>query len=56
MFKALAEESINIELITTSEIKISVVIEEKYLELAVRSLHDIFELKNPGFVKDGPKG
>jgi aspartate kinase len=56
MFKALAEESINIELITTSEIKISVVIEEKYLELAVRSLHEIFELKNPGFVKDGPKG
>jgi aspartate kinase len=56
MFKALAEESINIELITTSEIKISVVIEEKYLELAVRSLHDIFELKNPDFIKDGPKG
>ena len=55
MFKALAEESINIELITTSEIKISVVIEEKYLELAVRSLHDIFELKNSDFVKDGPK-
>ncbi|WP_373089038.1 aspartate kinase [Zhongshania sp.] len=44
MFKALAEESINIQLITTSEIKISVVIDEKYLELAVRSLHAAFEL------------
>ncbi|GAA4089920.1 aspartate kinase [Zhongshania borealis] len=44
MFKTLAEESINIQLITTSEIKISVVIDEKYLELAVRSLHTAFEL------------
>ncbi|WP_339866046.1 aspartate kinase [Pseudohongiella nitratireducens] len=44
MFKTLAEESINIEVITTSEIKISVVIDEKYLELAVRSLHSAFEL------------
>ena len=44
MFKTLAEESINIEVITTSEIKISVVIDEKYLELAVRSLHAAFEL------------
>lgn len=44
MFKALAEENINIEIITTSEIKISVVIEEKYLELAVRALHSAFEL------------
>jgi aspartate kinase len=44
MFKTLAEESINIQLITTSEIKISVVIDEKYLELAVRSLHAAFEL------------
>ena len=39
MFAALAEERINIQMITTSEIKISVVIEEKYTELAVRSLH-----------------
>ncbi len=49
MFKTLAEESINIQLITTSEIKISVVIEEKYLELAVRALHAAFELdQEPG--------
>lgn len=44
MFKTLADESINILLISTSEIKISVVVEEKYLELAVRSLHEAFEL------------
>lgn len=46
MFQALSKESINIQLITTSEIKISVVIEEKYLELAVRALHSAFELKD----------
>ena len=45
MFKILADESINIQMISTSEIKISVVIEEKYLELAVRSLHSGFELE-----------
>ena len=45
MFETLANESINIQLITTSEIKISIVIEEKYLELAVRALHDAFELE-----------
>ena len=45
MFKALAGENINIQIITTSEIKISVVIEEKYLELAVRALHSAFELE-----------
>lgn len=44
MFKTLADESINIGIITTSEIKISVVIDEKYLELAVRSLHSAFNL------------
>jgi len=44
MFKALAKENINIKMISTSEIKISVVIEEKYLELAVRSLHTAFDL------------
>ncbi len=44
MFNVLADESINIQMISTSEIKISVVIEEKYLELAVRSLHDAFKL------------
>ncbi len=47
MFKALADENINIQIITTSEIKISVVIEEKYLELAVRALHSAFELGDP---------
>jgi len=44
MFKALANEGINIMMISTSEIKISCVIEEKYTELAVRTLHDAFEL------------
>ena len=47
MFKTLASEFINIQLITTSEIKISIVIEEKYLELAVRALHEAFELGEP---------
>jgi len=47
MFETLANESINIQLITTSEIKISIVIEEKYIELAVRALHDAFELGDP---------
>ena len=42
MFSALADEGINIQLITTSEIKVSVVIEEKYTELAVRALHAAF--------------
>ena len=45
MFTALADEKINIRMISTSEIKISVVIEEKYLELGVRSLHEAFELE-----------
>ena len=44
MFKTLADEGINIQMISTSEIKISVVIDEKYLELAVRVLHQAFEL------------
>jgi aspartate kinase len=44
MFKTLADEAINIQMISTSEIKISVVIDEKYLELAVRVLHRVFEL------------
>lgn len=46
MFTALAEHNINIQMITTSEIKIAVVIDEKYLELAVRALHSAFELEN----------
>ncbi|MDH4191116.1 MAG: ACT domain-containing protein, partial [Betaproteobacteria bacterium] len=44
MFRTLAEEGINIQMISTSEIKTSVVLEEKYLELAVRVLHKAFEL------------
>ena len=44
MFQALADVGINIQMITTSEIKISVIIEEKFLELAVRALHSSFEL------------
>ncbi|RBP79954.1 aspartate kinase [Marinomonas rhizomae] len=44
MFKALAAESINIQLISTSEIKVSVIIDEKYMELAVRALHSAFKL------------
>ena len=44
MFKALAEEGINIQMISTSEIKISVVVHEKYLELGVRALHAAFNL------------
>jgi len=42
MFEVLAAESINVQMISTSEIKISVVIDEKYTELAVRALHDAF--------------
>ena len=44
MFQALAKEGINIHIISTSEIKISVGIDEKYLELAVRALHEAFGL------------
>ena len=47
MFESLAKENINILMISTSEIKVSVVIEEKYLELAVRSLHTAFDLDAP---------
>ena len=44
MFDCLANDGINIQMITTSEIKISVIIDERYLELAVRGLHSVFEL------------
>ncbi|MCB0625074.1 MAG: aspartate kinase, partial [Saprospiraceae bacterium] len=44
MFAALSKEGINIQMISTSEIKISVVVDEKYLELGVRALHEAFEL------------
>jgi len=47
MFEALSAEGINIQMISTSEIKISVVIQEKYLELAVRALHTAFGLDGP---------
>ncbi len=47
MFRCLSEEGINIQMISTSEIKISVVVDEKYLELAVRVLHRAFELDQP---------
>ena len=45
MFKSLAEEGINIQMISTSEIKVSVVVEDKYLELGVRALHRAFDLE-----------
>jgi aspartate kinase len=47
MFRTLSEEGINIEMISTSEIKISVVVQEKYMELAVRVLHKAFGLDQP---------
>lgn len=47
MFEALAAEGINIRMISTSEIKISVLVEERYLELGVRALHATFELDKP---------
>ena len=47
MFSVLSQESINIQMITTSEIKTSVVIDEKYMELAVRALHKAFDLDQP---------
>ncbi|AXI55658.1 Aspartate kinase Ask_LysC (plasmid) [Pseudoseohaeicola sp. NH-UV-7] len=48
MFKVLSDERINIKVITTSEIKISVLIDRKYMELAVQALHDAFELEKAG--------
>jgi aspartate kinase len=47
MFRALSNEGINIQMISTSEIKTSVVLEDKYMELAVRALHKAFELELP---------
>lgn len=47
MFTTLANENINIKMISTSEIKISVIVDEKYTELAVRVLHDAFQLDKP---------
>jgi aspartate kinase len=48
MFQALSAENVNIKVITTSEIKISVLIDRKYMELAVQALHDAFELEKAG--------
>lgn len=51
MFKALADEGINILMISTSEIKVSVVVDEKYLELGVRTLHSAFGLDKDGYTE-----
>jgi aspartate kinase len=53
MFEALAKEAINIRMISTSEIKVSVVVDEKYLELGVRALHDVFHLDQEPAKKSG---
>ena len=53
MFEALASEGINIQIISTSEIKVSVIIAEKYLELAVRALHSVFELDKEPAAENG---
>ena len=55
MFKVLSDEGINILMISTSEIKVSCVIEEKYTELAVRALHDAFGLEKGGAKKKPAK-
>ena len=52
MFRTLSEEGINIQMITTSEIKTSVVIDEKYMELAVRALHKAFDLDQSAVAAD----
>ena len=54
MFQSLADEGINIQMISTSEIKISVVIDEKYAELAMRALHRAFELDKPPAERRNP--
>ncbi len=56
MFKTLAAEGINIQMISTSEIKVSVVVDEKYLELGVRALHSAFELNKEPIQEHDPKG
>jgi aspartate kinase len=52
MFSALAKDGINIQMISTSEIKISCIIDSKYTELAVRALHDAFELDKPTIAEE----
>ncbi|MCY4155298.1 MAG: aspartate kinase [Gammaproteobacteria bacterium] len=56
MFSALAAEGINIQMISTSEIKISVVVDEKYLELGVRTLHSAFGLENGSAIMNDAVG
>ena len=56
MFSALAREGINIQMISTSEIKISVVVDEKYLELGVRTLHSAFGLAGDDHIIDDVVG
>ena len=55
MFRVLSEEGINIQMISTSEIKTSVVIDEKYMELAVRALHKAFDLDQPEAIATASK-
>ena len=55
MFECLAKENINLQLISTSEIKISVIIDEKYLELGVRALHSEFDLADKPIEEFDPK-
>ena len=55
MFDALARENVNIQMISTSEIKISVVVDERYLELGVRALHEAFDLHRAPVRRDGAK-
>jgi len=52
MFSALAKEGINIQMISTSEIKISCIVDSKYTELAVRALHDAFGLDKPAVMEE----
>jgi hypothetical protein len=56
MFRCLSEEGINIQMISTSEIKTSVVIDEKYMELAVRALHKAFDLDQATPSEKSPQG
>ena len=55
MFKTLAAEGINIQMIATSEIKVSVVVDEKYLELGIRALHSAFELNKEPIQEHDPR-
>jgi aspartate kinase len=52
MFETMAREGINIQMISTSEIKISVIIDSKYTELAVRVLHDAFGMSEKGVIAE----